>query len=80
MWYDYSNDINSKGVVLTKNQKIRERAAACGLCLWQIAVRLGCTDSTFSRKLRQELPPDEQRRVLDIIDELSREGEQCSTR
>ena len=48
--------------------------------LWQIAVRLGCTDSTFSRKLRQELPPDEQRRVLDIIDELSREGKQCSTR
>ena len=80
MWYAYSNDINSKGVVLTKNQKIRERAAARGVCLWQIAVRLGCTDSTFSRKLRQELPPDEQRRVLDIIDELSREGEQCSTR
>ena len=50
------------------------------MCLWQIAVRMGCTDSTFSRKLRQELSPDEQRRVLDIIDELSREGEQCSTR
>ena len=80
MWYSYCNDINNKGVIPTKNQKIRERAEACGVRLWQIAVRLGCTDSTFSRRLRQELPPDEQRRVLDIIDELSREGEQCSTR
>lgn len=62
-----------------KNQAIRAKAATCGICLWQIAEKLGITDSTFSRKLRRELPQEEQERILSIIDEISKEVSTCCT-
>ena len=36
------------------NQTIRRTAAAAGVKLWQIADRMGYTDSYFSRLLRKE--------------------------
>ncbi len=56
------------------NQDIRIRVAQSGLKLWQIAVKLGVTDSTFSRKLRQELPTETKNKIFDIIEQL-KEGE-----
>ena len=53
------------------NQAIREEARSCGVKLWQIAERLGINDGNFSRKLRRELPAEEQERILEIISELS---------
>ncbi|MHB1155076.1 MAG: hypothetical protein ACYCWE_22215 [Eubacteriales bacterium] len=44
----------------------------CGVLKWQIADRLGITDSSFSRKLRKELPPEEKQRIREIIDGLKR--------
>lgn len=41
-----------------------------GVPKWQIADRLGTTDSNFSRKLRKELPPEDKKRIRDIIAEL----------
>ena len=38
------------------NQNIRKAAAEAGVKLWQIADKLGYTDSCFSRLLRKELP------------------------
>lgn len=35
------------------NTEIREAANQAGVFLWQIADRLGITDSNFSRKLRR---------------------------
>lgn len=55
------------------NKAIREYAAKKGIRLWQIANRLGITDSTFSRKLRLELAQDDQKKILDIIDDLAKE-------
>lgn len=53
------------------NINIRTAAREAGVKLWQIADKLRITDSSFSRKLRYELPEDEQAYVLRIIAELS---------
>ena len=54
-----------------KNKKIRQEAENKGVFLWEIAERLGVTDSTFSRKLRRELPEEEQTAIIQIIKEIS---------
>lgn len=56
------------------NQKIRRTAATAGVKLWQIAERLGITDSYFSRLLRKEFPADKQTEILRIIAELEQEA------
>ena len=56
------------------NQKIRRTAAVAGVKLWQIADKLGYTDSTFSRLLRKELPEDKQAQIMQIIAELEQEA------
>lgn len=56
------------------NVNIRTEAIKKGVRLWQIAERLGVSDANFSRKLRRELPEEEQQKVLEIIDTIAREG------
>lgn len=58
-----------------KNEKIRTAAKDAGVKLWQIAERVGLTDSNFSRKLRRELADEECERILRLIDELAAERE-----
>ena len=60
------------------NIDIRVEATKRGVKLWQIAEKLGITDASFSRKLRRELPYDEQRNVLGIIDAIAKEAENAS--
>ncbi len=55
------------------NDKIREAAARSGVRLWQIASRLNLNDGNFSRRLRFELPKEEQEKILAIIAELAKE-------
>ncbi len=57
------------------NQNIRKAAAGAGVKLWQIADKLGYTDSYFSRLLRKELPEDKQAQIMQIIAELEQEAE-----
>lgn len=52
------------------NNDIKSQAKISGVYLWQVAQRLGITDSTLSRKLRRELPTEEKERIFNIIDEL----------
>jgi hypothetical protein len=52
------------------NTEIRREAAGNGVRLWQIADRLGYTDSYFSRKLRHELPQEEKAKIRAIISQL----------
>ena len=54
------------------NMKIREKARNSGVRLWQIADALGMQESLFSKKLRKELPEDDQERILNIIDDLAK--------
>lgn len=58
-----------------KNKDIREVAKQAGVCLWQIAERLGMNDGNFSRKLRRELTQEERDKIMGIIAELEREKE-----
>ena len=55
------------------NKDIRRTAAGSGVKLWQIADALGITDSSFSRKLRKELPQEEKEKIFSIIQKLSQE-------
>ena len=56
-----------------QNQDIRRAAAGAGVKLWQIAEAMHMADSSLSRKLRRELPPEEKARVFAGIRELSGE-------
>lgn len=58
---------------MTANNEIKARAKQKGVCLWEVADKLGLVDSSFSRKLRRELPPDEKRRINNLIDEIAAE-------
>ena len=55
------------------NQDIRRTAAGAGVKLWQIADALGITDSSFSRKLRKELPREDKEKIFSIIEKLAQE-------
>lgn len=63
----------------TANNDVKQRAIISGVCLWQIAQRLGIADGTFSRKLRTELPEKEKERIFDIIEELRGENNETLT-
>ncbi|MCL1874113.1 MAG: hypothetical protein FWF85_08365 [Clostridiales bacterium] len=52
------------------NMDIRQEAQEEGVYLWQIADKLGIQDSTFSRKLRRELPNPEKERIYGIINQI----------
>ena len=52
------------------NQDIRLEAAGAGVKLWQIADKLGLSDSSFSRKLRKEFGTEEKERIRQISAEL----------
>lgn len=53
------------------NAEIRSTAKKAGVCLWQIAERIGVNDGNFSRKLRRELPEQEKREILQIIQDIA---------
>lgn len=55
------------------NIEIRQEAAGAGVKLWQIADKLGITDSYFSRKLRKEFTNEEKEKIRAIIAELAKE-------
>ena len=60
---------------MRQNEKIRRAMGAAGLKQYEVAKALGMLESSFSRKLRDELPEDEQKRILDVIRGLeAREG------
>lgn len=56
------------------NTDIRQAATMAGVRLWEIADRLGMADSNFSRKLRHELPENEKRHILEIIDKIKEDS------
>ncbi len=61
------------------NKDIRDAASKSGVRLWQIADRLGMTDSYFSRKLRKEFSTGEKRTIIKIIAEIEKEDKHAET-
>ena len=60
-----------------KNSIIKQTAKNKGIFLWEVADELGILDSNFSRKLRKELPTEEQNKILTIIEKLAKEKDRC---
>ena len=56
-----------------KNLDVRNMISDSDLKYWEIAEKLGITDSTFSRKLRKEFSEKEKDKIIEIINELSLE-------
>lgn len=54
-----------------KNADIRRAATESGIRLWEVAEAIGLADSTFSRKLRRELPHEQQEHILTVIREIA---------
>ncbi len=55
------------------NKEIKTRAKEKGVFLWEVADKIGIIDTSFSRKLRHELPDREKQEIFKIIDELAAE-------
>lgn len=56
------------------NLEVREAIKRARLFGYEVAAALGMSETSFSRKLRRELPPEEKTRVLAAIEKLSKEG------
>ena len=52
------------------NVSIRTKAFQNGVCLWELAQKMGITDSSLSRKMRKEFSPEETEKALQLIDEI----------
>ena len=58
-----------------KNKEIKIARIEKGLKQWQVAEALGIHESVFSRMLRNELPEDEKKTVLEAIAKCGKENE-----
>lgn len=56
------------------NQDIRKSLAETGLRQWQLADAFGIREEYLSRKLRKELPEEEKRELLLVIESLKRQA------
>lgn len=57
------------------NERIRKMAKEMKVPLWKIAEYLRVSEPTMTRKLRKELPKEEQDRIVSIIREKAGHGE-----
>lgn len=55
------------------NGTIKNYAHSHGVHLYEVAKKLGIAEFTFCRRLRNELPEEEQHRIKGIIDEIAAE-------
>ncbi|MVB11338.1 hypothetical protein CAFE_20510 [Caprobacter fermentans] len=53
------------------NLDIRRLIEESGFPYWLVAEKLGVADTTFSKKLRHELPLEEKAKIRQIIHELA---------
>lgn len=60
------------------NNDIRAYAKLKGVRLWMVAERMGISDNTFSRILRDELDAEEKAKILGLIDGLADESDEVT--
>ena len=51
-----------------KNMRIREALAHRGLFIWQLGKILNKSEATITRMMREELPEEEQNRIIELIE------------
>lgn len=54
------------------NKKIRAELKKTGLKYWELARLLGVSDATLCRRLRDEIPEDEQDRIVELIRKVTK--------
>lgn len=59
---------------MVANKDIRDQIQKNRLRYWEVANALGITDTTFSKKLRNEFPEDYKTKITDVINQLVREN------
>lgn len=57
---------------MENNIEIRNAIFSNNIKKWKIANKLGVTDSTFSRMLRNEISNDKKKEILNIINNLKK--------
>ena len=57
-----------------ENLEIRKKLRQADILQWQLAEKMGIAEMTLCRKLRRELPEEEQQKIFKIIDELATEN------
>ncbi len=58
---------------MKRNKKIRIALAVNGVSQWELARKMGISEFTLCRKLRDELPDDEQEKILSLIETEEKE-------
>lgn len=58
-----------------KNVELRKYARSRNIAFWQVAQVLKISEPTMTRKLRNELPPDEKDEIVQIINRLAEEAD-----
>lgn len=58
---------------MENNIEIRNAIFSNNIKKWEVANKLGVTDSTFSRMLRTEMSEETKRKILDIINNYRKE-------
>lgn len=56
-----------KGRCKMANEKVKEALKVQGLRQWELAEMLGISEQTICRRMRKELPPDEQEKIISVI-------------
>lgn len=54
-----------------RNIRIRTELKECGVKYWELAMIMGISDATLCRRLRIEIPAEEQERIIKLIREYS---------
>lgn len=65
---------------MLENTAIRTRAKAKGVRLWELAEFMGISEPTMTRRLRRELPAEQQEEMLALIDEIAAEKKNAGQR
>ncbi|RHU53734.1 hypothetical protein [Coprococcus sp. TF11-13] len=59
---------------MRSNERVRNELMLRRVRNWELANRLGINEATLSRRLRTELPEEEQDRLIAIIQDIQKEG------
>lgn len=62
---------------MTEKRNLRFQTARKmhGVPLWKVADACGISEMTLYRRLRKQLEPDEEDRLIDLIERLAEEGD-----
>ncbi len=59
-----------------KNVEIRKTLKKKGVYQYEVADKMGVSESTLVKRLRKELSADEKQEIIEVIDEIANEREE----